>query len=72
MPNQCLICESLDFKQFDQAKPYNTVLAGALTLQIMPMKLLYYWVENAVIQHTFLQFDQSKKADLQQKIQNSR
>jgi len=40
-----------------------------LTLHITPVKLLYSWMENTVIQHTFLKFDQNKKTDFQSKPQ---
>jgi len=32
-----------------------------LTLNMAPVKLLYSSMENTVIQHTFLKFEQSKK-----------
>jgi len=53
-------------------EPSPTQLYCLLNLYITHVKLLYSWMENTVIQHTFLKFDQSKKTDYQWKSKNPR
>jgi len=60
MPSQCLICQTLDFKRFGKAYPYSTIRTTVLTPYITPTKLLHSWMENTIIQHTFLKFGQSQ------------
>jgi len=59
MPSQCL--KSVNHYISNMGWPSPTHLYCLLTLHITPVKLLYSSMENTVIQHAFLKFDQSKK-----------
>jgi len=65
VPNPC--CKPLLFQTIwltrstTQTNVQYSAQYWLLTLRITPMKLLNSWMENTVIQHTFLKSDQSKK-----------